>query len=342
MPLISLRELASVGFDEGPGSEDPPAPVATTEQEVAQWADILTRAPLDSVVTDAELRAGILSTGLPWRVRERVTGMVMHLVPPGEFQMGSPADEPGRDRDEYLHPVRLTTPYYVAITELTYGTWRDVCFRDRERDPSWSRSNDAEAIRLTYWETREFLRDADAGLRLLTEAEWEYACRAGTTTAYYTGAELTQGEASFRGPDESILDAQTLPRLPRQFPANALGLFDMAGNVAEWCSDLYGEDAYIESPLVDPRGPTSGLFGVVRGGSRDSDVAQLRSASRVERGSHGAPLPFTASPALSRNALRLAFGGEDSAPLTMEERMEYYRIQGLRNGTAGVRLGRTP
>jgi formylglycine-generating enzyme required for sulfatase activity len=118
-------------------------------------------------------------------------------------------------------------------------------------------------------------RDAGRRYRLPTEAEWEYACRAGTATAYSSGDQL--------GPEHANFDSDDTLRRPRScgtYEPNALGLYDMHGNVWEWCQDWYGENYYASSPRTDPRGPEAGKTRVVRGGSWERKSAACRSAFR--------------------------------------------------------------
>lgn len=123
--------------------------------------------------------------------------------------------------------------------------------------------------------------------RLPTEAEWEYACRAGTETAYAFGDDLTALQANFCQENVSVPQ----PTLPvGMYPPNAWGLYDMHGNVWEWCSDWYGLDYYSTSPAMDPKGPAKGTHHVLRGGSASVMGYECRSAIRGES-SHDGPFP---------------------------------------------------
>ena len=200
--------------------------------------------------------------------------------------MGSPEHEPGRADDETPHEVILTKAFAIQATPVTRGQWQDVmgnnpaCFQHGGDDcpvegVSW---NDCQAfiLRLNAQEKGRY--------RLPTEAEWEYACRAGTITAFANGG-ISERFCRL----DPCLDAmgwycgnsgrQTHP-VARKL-ANAWGVFDMHGNVCEWCQDWYG--VYAAGPQTDPSGPDSGPGRVVRGGSWFSNSQNCRSASRFYR-----------------------------------------------------------
>ena len=281
---MSLEELAALPPPEPPSPEPaspyPDGPFTADRASVESWAEVLREEPLPSVVTDEDARTRMLACGLPWRVRERSTGIVMHLVPAGEFLMGSPADEAGRSKEEYQHRVVITRPFYLAVEELTRGTWRDVLFREREWDPSWTRKDDFLPMTLARLEAVRFLSESEAGLRFPTEAEWEYACRAGTTGPY--SSEPKQSELNGR------------PVLWWRYEANPWGFEDVHGGQSEWCWDYYGAEYYLDSPVVDPVGPARGpqyvcrdetyLTGLGARSARRSAVSALQEAGlRVAR-----------------------------------------------------------
>ncbi|MCB9730219.1 MAG: SUMF1/EgtB/PvdO family nonheme iron enzyme [Deltaproteobacteria bacterium] len=210
---------------------------------------------------------------------------------PGSFIMGSPADEVGRAADEERREVILTRGFFLGEAPVTQGLWAAVLderpsFFSGEHRPveqvSWfdaARFCNAlsrlegipEAYALDTGEVH-WLDPAAEGYRLPTEAEWEYACRATTTTPYPTGLALVPTQANF----ERHLGPATTP--VRTFPANPWGLFDMPGNVWEWCVDVYDAQAPAES--VDPARVGDGAARVTRGGSWASGAAACRSASR--------------------------------------------------------------
>ena len=274
------------------------------------------------------------------------TGVILTLIPPGEFTMGSSPAE--RDRmlrlypdtkpewiaGEVAHPVRLTAPFYLGSHELTVGQFRKFVVatgyrtdaeRDGEGGYGWNEAaGEFQGRKPQYtWRNTGFTQtddhpvvniswnDADAyckwfstktGLtcRLPTEAEWEYACRAGTTTAFWNDddvekltdvaniADATAKEkwtryTNFtyqRGRDGFVFSAPV-----GSFRANAFGLFDMHGNVFEWCRDWYDESFYSRAPEENPENTTIGEYRVLRGGSWSNNARDSRSAYR----SRGAP-----------------------------------------------------
>ncbi|MGM0488128.1 MAG: formylglycine-generating enzyme family protein [Planctomycetota bacterium] len=221
--------------------------------------------------------------------REEITnsiGMALKLIPAGEFMMGSPEDEEDRNEDEGpQHRVRITQPFYLGETEVTQGQWEAVMESqpwDGERyaeegsdyAASWISWEDAVAFceRLSEKEGRTY--------RLPTEAEWEYACRAGTDTAYSFGDDPSElGEYAWFVDNAMNVGEQYAHEVGRK-RANYFGLYDMHGNVWEWCADWYDSDYYGDSPTEDPSGPTSGSDRVYRGGGWAFAAWRCRSSYR--------------------------------------------------------------
>jgi formylglycine-generating enzyme required for sulfatase activity len=221
-------------------------------------------------------------------------GMKFVLIPAGRFTMGSPASEKGSDEDETLHKVEISKPYYLAIMEVTQGQYATVMGQKGEivveRDPKTNRvirkreldirSSPLPVVDVSWEEAVEFCKrlsllpeekKAGRSYRLPTEAEWEYACRAGTSTAYSFG-----DNADALGQYASIRDNAPQPVGTKK--ANPWGLYDMHGNVCEWCSDWYGD--YPEGLAVDPSGASAGEDRVFRGGSWGLTARDCRSANR--------------------------------------------------------------
>lgn len=182
------------------------------------------------------------------------------LVPAGTFEMGSPLGEADREPGERHHLVTLTRPFLVCRTECTQAAYSSVIVDE----PRPSRFPGAQRPResVSWSEAMDFCRCS--GLSLPTEAEWEWACRGGTTTAFSFGSTAAAatdyvwcGEALYG------LSAESASHPVAQKRPNSMGLFDLLGNVAEWCSDWY--DEYPAGHAIDPVGPTSGRSRVVRG-----------------------------------------------------------------------------
>ena len=244
------------------------------------WATTIEATPNPALVTDANFRAAIVATGLPWRVRDNGTGMEMVLIPPGTFDMGCVSDTaspPTCQWPEYpVHQVTLTSPFYLGRYEVTQAEFQ----AKMGWNPSWYRgypdSDQRPVEGVTFSMAAWYL--TNCGFRFPTEAEWEYACRAGTATVFSNGSNdvWSVGGIAWYGGDgtghvETHPCGQKLP--------NAFGLFDMCGNVAEWVNDRW--DLYSSGPQIDPSGPAEGISRVVRGGNFGSSASELRSSRRV-------------------------------------------------------------
>ena len=208
--------------------------------------------------------------------------MEMIYCPPGEFMMGSPKSEEGRLNDETQHRVRLTRGFWLGKYPITQRQWRSVM----GSNPSYFKGDYLPVERISWDDCQAFIEKVNAalgrGARLPTEAEWEYACRAGTTTAYSWGDALNGGSANCVGKHPCGTKSKG-PYLEKTTPvgkygANHWGLCDMHGNVWEWCADLYG--GYPTGSVSDPKGSTTGDARVSRGGGWGSSARYCRSAGR--------------------------------------------------------------
>ena len=243
--------------------------------------------PDPAVVYDPALRTAILKTGSPWRIIELAVGIEMLLIPNGTFLMGcSPSTDHGCYGDESPnHSVTLTKPFYLGRYEVTQAQWK----ARTGSNPSYFQLPDysldlSRPVEMVSW--NDIVDDFQPGtaLRLPTEAEWEYACRAGTTTAFHGYPAMPGGfdDDSLAG-NIAWYDANagSITHPVGQKAANGFGLHDMAGNVWEWCADRYKGGYYSDSPAYDPPGPSSGSSRVLRGGSWDGIGNVLRSSLRV-------------------------------------------------------------
>ena len=226
------------------------------------------------------------------------------LIPAGEFMMGTlESAETIAKRSNYKnagaaqytgeqpqHRVRITRPFYIGKHEVTNGQWQAVTGKRTKTLSFRGMKHPADTV--SWNECQDFLNKLNDRVKGLgaftfpTEAEWEFACRAGTATAFYTGRTISTDVANYlgntgydNGPKGTFRN-KTIP--VGSFRPNAFGLYDMHGNAEEWCADWYGEDYYRSSPKDDPKGPPSGRKRVIRGGSYRTTPAHTRSSSRAQ------------------------------------------------------------
>ena len=209
----------------------------------------------------------------------------MTVIPAGSFMMGSPDSEKGHDKDESpQHKVTFKVPLAVAIHDVTFDQY-DACVAagacTNASEAGWGRDN-RPVINVSWQDAQDYAAWLSSmtgqTYRLLTEAEWEYAARAGSTKAYFWGDEIGQGNANCRSCGSEWDYKQTSP--VGSFKPNAFGLYDMAGNVFQWVQDCYA--ASYENAPNDGTFLANGdcKFRVVRGGSWSNSPGNLRAASR--------------------------------------------------------------
>jgi formylglycine-generating enzyme required for sulfatase activity len=211
-------------------------------------------------------------------------GMTFVLIKAGRFMMGSPSNEPGRYDNEKQHEVVLTKDFYMQTTEVTQGQWKAVM----GNNPSYFKAcgENCPVEQVSWEDSQEFIKKinqmGEGYYRLPTEAEWEYAARAGTRTPFAFGNCLNTDKANYEGNypltgcSKGKYREKTIP--VASLGKNVWGLYDMHGNVWEWCNNWYGD--YPDISVTDPGGPSSGSGRVVRGGSWNYNAQYCRSAKR--------------------------------------------------------------
>ena len=212
-------------------------------------------------------------------------GMKFVLVPAGTFMMGSPLNEKGRNSDEMQHRVTITRSFYLQTTEVTQGQWQAIMVNNPSHFSGCGENCPVEKV--SWHDIQRFIkrlneREGKGRYRLPTEAEWEYAARAGSTTPFPNG-EITVTGCGFDANMDQIgwycgnSDYKSHQVAKKQ--PNKWGLYDMHGNVWEWCYDWYGD--YPKGHVTDPKGPINGFIRVNRGGSLNDFSMFGRSANRI-------------------------------------------------------------
>jgi sulfatase modifying factor 1 len=222
--------------------------------------------------TQTEQAAEILARG----PITNTIGMTFNKIPAGTFLMGD---------NETQHPVTISKAFYMQTTEVTQGQWKEVMDTEPWKGKQLVKEGPNYAASYVSWNDaaaycKKLSEKEGKTYRLPTEAEWEYACRAGTQTRWSFGNdEKVLGDYAWYYENAWDIDEKYAHQV-RQKKPNAFGLYDMHGNVREWCHDYYGEDYYKQSPENDPAGPSSGSFRVFRGGSWGVISRFTRSALR--------------------------------------------------------------
>jgi formylglycine-generating enzyme required for sulfatase activity len=309
--VVTLAPIATLHVTEPPATRPDPRPARPAPKEVAK-KEPEPKKEASAPVVDPEY------------ITTRVGQIKLKRIPAGEFLMGSPEGE--GDGDEHpRHRVEITRPFYLGVTEVTRGqfrrfvdeagyrteaerdgaggwgwneavgkfeqdpkyTWQNPGFKQTDEHPVVNVSSN-DAVAFCEWLSRQ----EGANYRLPTEAEWEYACRAGTTTEYSCGDDpeglaamgnIADGTAKAKYPNRTTIAARdgfiyTAP--VGRYDPNAWGLYDMHGNVWEWCSDGFAADYYQSSPVDDPQGAAGAPIRVIRGGGWSSEPHGVRSADR--------------------------------------------------------------
>jgi formylglycine-generating enzyme required for sulfatase activity len=247
------------------------------------WYTILEQAPNATVVLDATVRANIVASGHPWHIRDNSSGIEMLLIPGGTFNMGEEGSA-----TSLVHTVTLTKAFYLGKTEVTQAQWQ----AKMGSNPSYFSGNANNPVEQVSWDDIVGFNTVTR-LRLPSEAEWEYACRGGTTTAFHsmpgypngTNDDSLLGNIAWYSNNNGEYGSSTYgPKPVAGKAANAFGLYDMSGNVWEWCNDL--SDNYPAGNATDPTGPSVGGYGdyrVRRGGHFYAGSETCRSSLRNGR-----------------------------------------------------------
>ncbi len=216
---------------------------------------------------------------------ELASGVWMELqrIPAGTFLMGTPKAEKKRDKDETRHEVTLTQPFLIGKYPVTQAQWQAVM----ENTPSYFEGDNLPVENVSWDDAQSFCvkvhEKTGHTVCLPTEAQWEYSCRAGTSTPFHFGQELNGTQANCDG-NYPYGTTQKGPYLKKtspvgSYPGNAWGLHDMHGNVWEWCQDWYGD--YHKGPIRDPECGSNGEHRVLRGGSWNSSAGSCRAGRRL-------------------------------------------------------------
>ena len=292
--MISIAPLPQRHANARPAPPKLEARIAELKAKTAALA-ATERARLDALSPQQRLSA----PPAIWRVPDALTEFRdcarcprMVVIPAGEFTMGSPESEPFRGA-ETQHRVTFAAPFAVSKFTITFDEW-GACVKDggcggyRPDDQHWGRGK-RPVIDISWDNAKAYVewlsRKTGKPYRLLSEAEWEYAARAGTTTAYATGNAISPRQANYDGSTDGSgpSDVNRQKTMPvGSFPANGFGLHDMHGNVSQWVEDCWHDDYTAMAPTDSSAWLEDSCDGgVLRGGSwEDSDI-ELRSAART-------------------------------------------------------------
>ncbi len=278
--LILVVRYSDNGTAPNAGNDTRPTPAAPGQSESVQPPSVTQPAlPPQVTVTTGQPKPGDVQTV------DLGGGVTLELVwiPPGTFTMGSPESEAQRDDDETQHQVTLTQGFWMGKYEVTEAQWQRLV-GSIKGDPR------LPVETATWHDCQKFLeklngRVSGGDFRLPTEAQWEYACRAGTSTPFHFGETISTDQANYNGNytygngRKGVYRKKTT--VVGSFPSNAWGLHDMHGNVWEWCSDWYDPEFYSRSPERDPENTAKSEIRVLRGGSWYNSPGFCRSADRT-------------------------------------------------------------
>jgi len=302
-PASRDAEAKEVQDPESVGSRPATTRIENSPPARLDWAEVIEAVPDPGAVTDTALREAIVKTGLPWRVRDKAAGVEMVLIPPGDFVMGrSPGSQKSFEFDFDLpaHEVRLTKPFYLGRYEVTQQQYSRIMKENPSSFAKLKLPNLAELMSqgMTKREAEQVIKARSSvqpaseargkewpvervswdlcdafcrrsKLRLPTEAEWEYSCRAGQRARCYGKLDAIAWWRENSDGDTHAVGTKD---------PNAFGLYDMLGNVSEWVNDWHG--SYSADEQTNPIGPSTGSVRVVRGGHWDNGEGVVCSSNR--------------------------------------------------------------
>jgi formylglycine-generating enzyme required for sulfatase activity len=360
---VEVRQgQALIGKEELPSGESSPTTVVGKEPEKRERPPNAV-SPFDSAQAKRLQEAWSRYLGIPIEKEVALangTKVPFMLIPPGEFRMGSTptqqteilklAKATVQSEDARLiaaespqHPVTLTQPFYMGKYEVTQGQWKSIT----GQNPSLYKDNDSNPVEQVGWtDVESFLsklnqvsQERGMTFTLPTEAQWEFACRAGTETSWHCGDDIAK--LPEYGWIRSTARNRTHP--VGQLRPNAFGLHDMYGNVWEWCADWFDSKYYSKSPSRDPRGPDSGRHRAHRGGGMVDPAASCRSAYRyrssvdTRHGHHGFRLAIAIDISkLTSNAMAGEPAEPDASGLSQHRQGEPLNVQAEKKAVAAL------
>jgi eukaryotic-like serine/threonine-protein kinase len=242
---------------------------AKTRQPAPEiWYAPVAVEPDPAVVSDPELRRRLAESSLPWRVRDRGSGLEMLLVPPGAYERGTAASAEGEEDERPAHRVAITKPFYLGVHPVT----QEEYLRVAGKNPSKFAGDERRPVERVSWEEASAFCSR-CRLRLPTEAEWEFACRAGSTGVRYGPLDQIAWFVGNSGGRTHGVGSKS---------PNPLGFHDLLGNVFEWCASWYDPQEYARSATgaTDPQGSERGDRRVIRGGGWNFPERSLRGSAR--------------------------------------------------------------
>jgi len=272
--ILNIGPAFYQGMDLDPGSYHVEVSAEGYETEKL-W---VTLSAAEDKYLDINLKqASVVSSGYQDNKITNSLGMNFAYIRPGIFMMGRPSSESGRSSDEKQHRVTLTKGFYMQTTEVTQGQWRAIMGSNPSKFSTFG--DDCPVEQISWNDAQEFIRklnrkEGGSRYRLPTEAEWEYAARAGSTTRFCYGNDESRLSEYAWYRSNSGKKTHSVA----QKTSNAWGLYDMHGNVWEWCQDWKGD--YLSGSDTDPTGSFFGSYRVDRGGGWGNNARACRSANR--------------------------------------------------------------